>query len=195
MNGKTRRKAIQERRKQRQRKSRITWAGIIIAGLIVGGYSIYTVFRPAEGETVAIAGSDHIEQGQPVAMNSNPPTSGDHYASPMPAGFYDENSPEVQELPYPEGYLIHSLEHGYIVFWYNCDLVSEQECFLLKEDIAAVMDNSSASKLIAFPWLSLEVPIVMTSWGQSLAFETLDAEQAEDFIIINRLKAPEAGAP
>ena len=195
MNSKDRRKAAQKRRKQKERKSRLTWAGIIIVGLIVGGYFVYTVFRPAEGEAEAIAGSDHVEQGQPVTMNSNPPTSGDHYASPMPAGFYDEHSPEVTDLPYPEGYLIHSLEHGYVVFWYNCDLVSEKECFLLKEDISVAMDNSSVSKLIAFPWPSLEVPIVMTSWGQKLAFETFGAEQAEEFIIVNRLKAPEAGAP
>ena len=37
--------------------------------------------------------------------------------------FFDENTYE-----FPEGYLVHNLEHGYAIFWYNCDLLSAEEC-------------------------------------------------------------------
>ena len=95
----------------------------------------------------------------------------------------------------PEGYLIHNLEHGYIIFWYNCNILDENECTALTDQIRQVMDSFDNFKTIAFPWDSIDVPLVMTSWGRLLRFETFDAELASNFYRTNLNKAPEPNAP
>jgi len=148
--------------------------------------------RPAAGESVPImVSSPHIPtDSDPGQYNSDPPTSGPHYAEEAEAGFYDENI-----YTYPAGYLVHNLEHGYVIFWYNCELVPENECSELKTQIQAVMADLGGTKLIAYPWPSLDVPVAVTSWGRLQKFETFDAEQAKAFYRANLNRAPEPNAP
>ena len=96
---------------------------------------------------------------------------------------------------YPEGYLVHNLEHGYVIFWYNCNLLDEQNCSELKIQIKSVMDEFNGVKLIAFPRESLDVPVVMTSWGQLQQFEVFNENPAASFVESNRNRAPEPNAP
>jgi hypothetical protein len=139
--------------------------------------------------------TSHVQEGtDPGPYNSDPPTSGKHYDPTYQAGFYDESDTETQNL-HPEGFLVHNLEHGYVIFWYNCNLLDEQECTDLKTQIQGVMDEAGGTKLIAFPRESIEEPVVMTSWGRMLRFEEFDPAQARDFIQRNLNKAPEPNAP
>jgi hypothetical protein len=126
----------------------------------------------------------------PGEYNSDPPTSGPHYPSEAQAGFYDTNS-----YQYPAAYLVHNLEHGYIIFWYNCGLLDEAACTDLKAQIKSVMDEVNNVKVIAYPWDSLDVPVAMTSWGRLQKMETFDAEQARAFYKNNLNRSPEPGAP
>ena len=109
------------------------------------------------------------------------------------AGFYNENSSQAQ-ADYPEGYLGHNLEHGYIIFWYNCDSLDKTGCDTLKGQIQEVMDKYDNFKLIAFPSDSLDVPLAMVSWGQLLRFESFDEGLASQFVKVNRNRAPEPNA-
>lgn len=194
MKNSDRRSAIAQRRKHRKIKGQLTWTLILGALVIGGGLFIWRFVRPAQGIAMPIEGNNHLKEGEPVTYESNPPNSGEHYDAPMPAGFYDEGSDETK-LPYPEGYLIHSLEHGYIVFWYNCEVISETECSNLKSQVKEVISDFNEIKLIAFPWVSIDAPLVMTSWGRMLTFEEFDSDTASHFIKTNRLKAPEPDAP
>jgi hypothetical protein len=65
----------------------------------------------------------------------------------------------------------------------------------LKAQIREVMSAENNFKVIAFPWESIDVPVVMTSWGRMLRFDQFDTEQAQDFVQRNRNKAPEPFAP
>src|SRR3989344_1710779 len=57
------------------------------------------------GEVIAELGRDHIPVGAlRPEYNSNPPTSGSHYAVPADWGAYDSEVPDEQ--------LVHNLEHG-----------------------------------------------------------------------------------
>ncbi len=139
----------------------------------------------------------HAPDGTEVEYNSNPPTSGPHYAQPLPAGFYDPQADPDNvafHVPHPEGHLVHNLEHGYVIFWYNCSLLTDVECAQLKDEIRAVMDVDPL-KVIAFPWDSTDVPVVMTSWGRMLRMAAFDAAAAARFIANNRNRAPEPSAP
>ena len=185
----------------RQRKQRQTtyliWGGIGLGVIIVLGFLLRQQSRPHTGETVSIPANyiTHIQEGTPPGpYPSDPPAGGVHYGSDFPAQFFHES--DVDSLPeYPEGYLVHNLEHGYVIFWYNCAVLDESGCAQLKEDIQNVMDDFDGTKLIAFPWETIDVPLVMTSWGKLQRFNTFIASDARAFIQTNRNQAPEPNAP
>ena len=194
-NLKSRREARQTRRKKQQLHTRLIWGGIGIAVLAVIGVGVWNTIRPPVGDPYPILSPDHIEDGiEPTGYNSNPPTSGPHYARGLDRGFFDES--DLPNLPpFPEGGAVHNLEHGYIVFWYNCTILEEAECAELKSDIRTFMSTSTYSKLIALPWDSTDVPLALTSWGYLLEMETFSSRQARNFIQSNWRNAPEATAP
>ena len=184
-----------EERRARQRREQIRsfaiWGSLALLLLALIGFMIWRGVRPAAGEAISeMVSSPHIApESDPGAYNSDPPTSGLHYASEAEAGFYDENI-----YTYPAGYLVHNLEHGYVIFWYNCDIVSEAECSELKTQLRTVMDQLGGTKLIAYPWPSLDVPVAVTSWTRLQKFETFDPEQAKAFYRANLNRAPEPNA-
>jgi hypothetical protein len=185
------------RRKRQQTTRTLIWIGIGVVIVVIVGFVAWTIFKPAAGEAVPIMANagDHVPEGSdPGPFNSDPPTSGPHYAQEFEAGFYEESDREVQ-YEFPEGFLLHNLEHGYTIFWYNCDLLDEASCSNLKSDIKGVMNDLNNFKVIGFPRSSIQAPLVMTSWGRMLSFETLNADQAQDFISRNRNRAPEPNAP
>jgi hypothetical protein len=191
---KTKRQIAQEKRR---RKKLLTIAGIGVVALLLVAVIANTVIgasRPLPGEEVPVmADISHVEEGtDPGPYNSDPPTSGRHYANTLNAGFYE--SEEVND-PYPEGFLVHNLEHGYVIFWYNCSILGEGDCAVLKEQIKDVMESENNLKVIAYPWESIDVPVVMTSWGRRLSFEEFDPQLAQEFVQRNRNKAPEPFAP
>ena len=57
--------------------------------------------------------SPHVPEGSTPDWNSNPPTSGPHYA--VWAAF-DQHYDDL-----PRGYWLHDLEHGAVVYAYRCD--------------------------------------------------------------------------
>lgn len=193
---KSKKQTMRERRRRRTTITRIIWGGAAIVLVAVIGYFAWNALKPAAGQAVPImADSGHVEEGQdPGPYNTDPPTSGRHYANELDAGFYDEADRD-SIFGYPEGYLVHNLEHGYVIFWYNCSLVAEGECTELKSQIQSVLDRENNFKVIAFPWDSLEVPVVLTSWGQMQEFETFNPGLAQSFVRQNRNQAPEPLAP
>lgn len=146
------------------------------------------------GDEVAIPSRNHVPTGTlPGPYNSNPPAGGVHYDSDFPAKFYQES--DLATLPkHPEGYLVHDLEHGYVIFWYNCQ-VPNTDCSTLKQTIQNVMDETGNTKLIAFPWSDMDNPLVMTSWGRILKFTKPDPIPMKQFVERNRYQAPEPDAP
>jgi hypothetical protein len=201
-------RAARARRQRRDNRRNIIIA--VVGGLVLVVMAAYLVWRNSQAAPAAQAGiptatlapvgesiplipdRSHVPEGtDPGPYNSDPPTSGRHYDVPAQAGFYDAD-------PYPSfpaGHLVHSLEHGYVIFWYNCDLLNENECATLKSQIKDVMNAEDNLKLIAFPWRSIDVPVVMTSWGRLLKMKTFDPAQANAFIQANRNQAPEPDAP
>lgn len=191
MSVKSKKQLLREKNQRQRLISRLVWSGVGIAVLAVIAFFVLQATRPALGDSVPIMNSAHIETDtDPGQYNSDPPTSGPHYPQEAEAGFYETNI-----YKFPAGYLVHNLEHGYVIFWYNCDLLDEAGCAELKSQIRAVMDELGGVKLIAYPWPSLDVPLAMTSWGRIQKFETFDAKAAKAFYRANLNRAPEPNAP
>ncbi len=176
--------------------------------LLLGGGAIVLVFvvvlliqsSSQAAPTVTLMGTpvpnlsrDHIPDTQdPNPYSTNPPSGGHHFDTTLPAKFYNET--DVAALgKYPEGHLVHNLEHGYVIFWYNCG-VPGTDCASLKQSIQNVMNQYGGTKLIAFPWSSLTVPLAMTTWGQVMYFQKPDEALMGKFVQTNRGQAPEPNA-
>ena len=187
----SKRQQMRTRQRQQQLKGSLIWGGLGLGVLAIIGLFVWQGIRPLTGEEIPIMTSTHIAvDSDPGEYNSDPPTSGPHYPDEAQAGFYDTNS-----YQYPAGYLVHNLEHGYIIFWYNCGLLNETACADLKSKMKSVLDEFNNVKVIAYPWDSIDVPVAMTSWERLLKMETFDAAQARTFYKTNLNKSPEPNAP
>lgn len=199
---------IRARRQQESRQRLIT---LVVIGVVVIGGIAFLVSRAQQiappaatpvgtAESLGLAEAtmesvQHVPEGtDPGPYNSDPPTSGRHYSTPLTAGFYEQDALDTY-APHPEGYLVHSLEHGYVIFWYNCAALTDQPCEDLKAEIQGVMDDAANFKVIGFPWPSIEVPVVMTTWGRSNPMEQFDPDEALEFVQNYRGIAPEPQGP
>jgi len=197
----SKRQIAREARKKQQIRNRIlTYGGIGLGILAVAVVIFFAVNAPPANaalmgdEVPMILSRDHIPTDSvPGPYNSNPPAGGAHYPIDFTEHFYQES--ELATLPaHPEGYLVHSLEHGYVIFWYNCQAAGTN-CDSLKKTIQDVMDQTGGKKLIAFPWTNMDVPLAMTSWGRIMKFQTPDPAVMKQFVESNRYQAPEPDAP
>lgn len=189
----------EERRKKRQQQRRVSqlwWVGSIILVIGLLGVLLWYSNRPLLGEAFPVSGENsHVPENNPLPpFSTDPPTSGTHYPTWWSPGFYDEDSPEATNVASPAGYLVHNLEHGYVIFWYNCTLLTPEACETLKSELRVVIEDANNFKIIAFPWASTDVPVVATSWGRLLKMERFDPELAAEMIRRNRNHAPEPNA-
>ena len=148
------------------------------------------------GEDIPIAGANHIEEGaEATDWNSDPPTSGEHYGQWAAAGFYDE--------AIPDGYLVHDMEHGYVIIYYNCEM-ADMDCEAFKTAIEAAMaaagndPNTNSVKLIAVPRPGMDNPITYASWGHLYKAETFVPEELVLYVQLYRSNpdyAPEWSLP
>lgn len=150
----------------------IIW--FVIVGLIVAGtYWIIDYSRKAEGdkpgEAIADQGAQHIAIGaEHEPYNSNPPTSGPHYAEPAKWGIYEESLADEQ--------LIHNLEHGGI--WISYRDATDQDLIAKLKDVA----SDYTVKLIMTPRSENDSAIAVAAWGRLLKLDSFDQRQIQDFI-------------
>lgn len=92
-------------------KKLIISIAILVFVIIIGWLWIEST-KPLPGIEIPDEGRDHIKVGEEVVYKTNPPTSGKHYEDWIKAGIYEINP--------DDRYLLHSLEHGYVIMSYNC---------------------------------------------------------------------------
>lgn len=160
------------------------------------GYAVWAARQPVAllGEEFPIAEAEHIPEGQKATnYNSDPPTSGQHYSEPAEAGFYEEALPDER--------LVHNLEHGHIVVYYNCTNLSESDCSDLKGSIrqamerAGVVSSTQTPKIVTVPRPDMQNLVTYTSWGRLYRAESFDEDEFLLFVEQNRNHAPEPFAP
>ncbi|MEK7569562.1 MAG: DUF3105 domain-containing protein [Patescibacteria group bacterium] len=130
------------------------------------------------GEAFTILNSSHVREGvEHAPYNSNPPTSGEHWAGTA--------GPGIKSEPAPDELVLHSMEHGAAVLWYRADL-PEGEIDRLKKAF-----GEAEGKKIMLARKDLDVPATLTSWGYLLKLETIDEAKIVAFIETNNDRAPE----
>ena len=99
--------------------------------------------------TKAEGNNDHREVGSDLDYDASPPAAGPHYPTwaPMERKFYTaQDRPEV-------GYLVHNLEHGYNVLWYDETIAEDDDKLAVVKAIAKKFEGEDyEKKFIAAPW-------------------------------------------
>lgn len=134
--------------------------------------------KPLMGEAISDQGRQHVPDGTKEDYNSNPPTSGSHYANSKPGGIYDK--------PIPDGNLIHSMEHGAVILWYKSDIPATESA-----QLKSIFSSVPVGKKIMVPRDNLDVAVALTSWGRLLKLQTIDEGQIKSFMETNEDRGPE----
>jgi hypothetical protein len=140
-----------------------------------------------EVEEIDPGGVQHEELGTEIEYSSDPPVGGNHYEVWVEPGLYEE----VVE----DGYLVHNLEHGYVIIWYNCDDLSSAQCDTLKNDIQSVIDYFDGYKVIGMPRSGMPTVLALTSWGRLARLNAFDFNLIVEFIEQYQEQSPEPNAP
>jgi Protein of unknown function (DUF3105) len=121
-------------------------------------------------KTFPIAGQDHIQPNeQPDNWNSTPPTSGDHLATPLPPGVYD-NDQDMRAM-------VHNEEHGYVVILYK-GIPDDQV-----EQLRKFVEARDGSKLVLSPWSGLEKPgVALVAWQNLEILERVNMDVVQAFV-------------
>lgn len=141
-----------------------------------------------DGQRIADAGRAHITTGtQGTGYTSVPATSGPHWSaadSPGPWGVY----PNVQ----PQERLLHNLEHGGIVIWYQPAQLDAAGLASLTAFVNQEI-TSDRFKVILSPWggSDFKHPIAVTAWGWLEYLDTADLDLIRSFIGAHYGDAPE----
>lgn len=121
----------------------------------------------------ATGGNDHKPDGAVVEYAQVPPSSGAHWAAPaFPAReFYTaRDRPELEQL-------VHNLEHGYTILWYDAEKAKGKEQIL--RDIADQANKKAESqdKFLVVEWDSargaLPKPFALAHWSKDAGHRQL----------------------
>lgn len=189
-------------KKAQRRTNLITVGAAVLVGALVVGAILWQKGQEEAGipKNVGVAAdaagcgdveefeeqkADHIEIGAAhEPYSSDPPTSGPHYGTPADEGFYSD--------PLPVEQVVHNLEHGQIVIYYNPAADDET-----RTQIEGLTEQEPLAT-VAIPYDGITDPnmIVLAAWGSSQTCEKVSQEVVDDFRAEFQGKGPEqVGVP
>ena len=189
------------------------WRLLAIGGVLLVGVVLIVLVvifgggaNPNAGVTLPNDGGQHVSPGvdcrDPAQQNDQTGCGANPYSS-VPAASGPHWDPSgianwgVYTTPQPETQLIHNLEHGGIVIWYDPDAVDQAGI----DEMAAYVESQVATglggrfKFILSPWggrVDLPSAIVVVAWRHELALDAVDMDAIRGFADASYLRfAPE----
>jgi hypothetical protein len=108
-------------------------------------------------------GRDHVS-GE-VDYKTSPPNSGNHFEFPAEDGVYaGDGAPSLEPL-------VHSLEHGRVIFWHRPDATPE-----LQGQIKSLYDEDNYHVIAAPHGRDMEAQLAASSWTRTLTCERVTDE-------------------
>ena len=183
---------MSEPRKRRSRVARknplpFLYGGIAIVGVLVVGMIIFVVLNRDTAADVPIEvltdeGSDHVAVGAAVEYQSDPPASGNHWPSTAAWGFF-------RDTPPPDENLVHNLEHGGVIIWYDPQQVTEEQSQQLFDIYRELIQIER--RVILTVREGMESPIALTAWNHRLRLDSVDEAAIRSFFDQRILLGPE----
>jgi hypothetical protein len=134
----------------------------------------------------------HVAIGTTIQWDSNPPSSGPHY--PIWAAY------QAYPAPVPRGYYVHDLEHGAVVFLYNCDdggcpdvvaALQAASDAIPDDPLCTVAHQGVRVRTVITPDPLIDVPVAAAAWGWVYKAQCLDPPSLRDFAVQHYGQGPE----
>lgn len=169
-------------------------AVVVVAVLAVAGWLAFSSRRPVSDaeepapvdqaalrqvETFPCPSRDHVQPGVDIYYPMDPPVCGQHYATWVKPGFYTTG--QVPEE------LVHSLEHGYVVIYYD---QPEPAALQTLQDLAERF-TGDWDGVVVVPRPGLGQRLILTAWGKMLRLDTFDENAVMAFLDAYRGRGPE----
>ena len=147
---------------------------------------------PVAIQTHPLEPANHVPEGTILDASTNPPSSGPHY------GIW-ANFKEYDKV-IADGYLLHSMEHGAVVLFYDCDpsacvappgVLDALRAVRNAATTDPMCDPSIRVRIIIAPRPANDVPIAAAAWGATYKADCVDAPTLSKFITDFYAKAPE----
>lgn len=131
-------------------------------------------------DTPELQPGNHVPEGTHIDWSSNPPSSGSHY--PVWAQFKE------YDHPVDLGYIVHDMEHGAVVLFYNC--AEGASCDAIVQGLREVRDaiptdpkcgSDIRVRVVIVPDPLLDVPVAAAAWGWTYKAACFDRPTLEDF--------------
>ncbi len=182
------------RRARRWGTGKIAVVAVALVAAAWGGWSWWR-HSSAEGRFLVLAAAGMDRLG---AVERQPASTGGHlvpgqspgYRDRMPtAGAHDPKwiDPGVYDRPQIATRLVHSLEHGMIVIYYDSP---PEEVFATLQTWAGLY-GGPWSGLVVVPMPGLGDEVVLTAWERMLRLKPFDAPTAAAFVDTYRGRGPE----
>lgn len=166
-------------------------AGAIAIALLIGAYMLFgnsSGVAPAAiapGGPVPTAPSREHVQGR-VQYTTNPPTSGDHDANAATWGTYNSTPPRDERM-------VHNLEHGGVIIFYNPAKVDAATIENLKRVATDLRRDRPCLILTPRDNIQDDKPIALTSWGYLALLDNFDEAAIRAFWRDRVARGPEFG--
>lgn len=186
-------------RRRRLKRWQVAVGAAVLAAAAYGGWSWWSWQqedvkflaqaergRPAlkDVTTLPNEGRGHISADESVRYQSDPPTSGRHDPTPVDPGFYDR--------PQRAAMLVHSLEHGNIVIYYDQPGPEVLRTLKAWADLySGPWSGGPWSGVVVTPKPGVGQAVVLTAWTRVLRLNPFDADAAAAFIDAYRGRGPE----
>jgi hypothetical protein len=165
---------------------------ILLGILVIGGVVLMVVLlfggggESMVGQRIPDDGQGHVPDCQVGGYSSVPATSGCHQNTPGNWGVYSSASPAV------ESQVIHNLEHGGIVIWFQPGQLDTAGIDALTTYVRQ-QNQTNRYKVILSPWTgtAFEAPVAVTAWNWLLYLDSADLDQVREFIDDHYGDAPE----
>lgn len=180
-------RAAQEKKKKQQQYLLIG-GGVVVALLVIGAIVLPMLQRQAPTPTstgsaacdnlltLADEGREHLVPGETPTYNQVPPSSGTHNVVSLPSGIYDSNVDVTQ--------LVHSLEHGYVIMFYNG--IPQNEI-----DQLVAIQRSDPYKVIVAPYPNMPYKVALVAWDHRQVCEGVNEQAIRSFTAQFRNQGPE----
>lgn len=125
-------------------------------------------------------GRNHVSPGTDIQYSQTPPLSGTHYGDWSERGYFEE--------PQEYGYLVHSLEHGAVIIYYDEGATSqsagdnETAEESLREFVAAHSGQWRNVIVAPNPEDDPQAEFVVTAWRHRLYMDDYDADTVHAFL-------------
>jgi hypothetical protein len=183
----TQQRLAQDKKRKQQQYLLIGGGALAVALILAGAFFALNPPRPVTStggsalctdvQQYPDEGRNHLSPGDPTPVyKTAPPTSGTHNPVPLPAGVYGSNVDVTQ--------LVHSLEHGYVIMYYNG--LSNQEVQQL-----VTIQQSDSFKTIVAPYPNMPNKVAIVAWTRMQTCNGVDEAAIRSFIAQFRNQGPE----